>query len=176
MKSSYEVRAMKFAQVLSRLFAHCKYLDDYKAVIAEYNRTHSRPLHFAYGVSRIAIIRSDYVIKFDHIPESGWDDGRAGNCKSEEEVYARACTDGFEYLLAKTTVYTVNELTFSIMPRVNHVGDWERYWADYCTDEERAWLYENVYDLHEGNVGYKNGKVVVIDYAWDGASDEESDW
>lgn len=167
MKSTYETRAFKFAIILARLFDGCSSLEDFELALDYYNATHSRKLHWAHGVSRIAIIRSDYVIKFNITPDEEWEDGRAGNCESEEAVYERACEDGFEYLLAKTTVCTIAEHTFSIMPRINHVDDWNRDWTNYCTDEERAWLENNVNDLHEGNVGYKNKKVCVIDYAWD---------
>ncbi len=167
MKNDYEVRAMKFAAILCRLFEGCSNLSDFEFAVEWYNANHTRQLKTAHGVSRFAIIRADYVIKFDMKPEGGFEDGRAGNCTSEEEVYARACADGFEYLLAKTTVCEMNGFTFSIMPRVDHVNDWERDWWDYCTSAEQAWLNDNVNDLHEGNVGYRHGKVCVIDYAWD---------
>jgi hypothetical protein len=170
--TTYEARAMKFARTLTALFSGCSTLDDFEFAIQWYNAHHSRKIRYAHGVSRIAIIRADYVIKFDMIPEGGFEDGRAGNCNSEEEVYSRACADGFEYLLAKTTVVTTEEHTFSIMPRVEHVNDLTRDWWDHCTEEEQDWLTENVNDLHCGNVGYRRGKVCVIDYAWDA----ESDW
>lgn len=167
MKSNYEVRAMKFAHTLVKLFDGCIDLGHFEDAIEMYNMTHTRQLKYANGVSRIAIIRSDYVIKFDYRPDHCWEDGRAGNCTSEAEIYARAIRDGYEYLLAKTTVCTINGLTFSIMPKINDVGDWHRDWRNYCTADEKEWLSENLNDLHSGNVGYKNNKVCVIDYAWD---------
>ena len=138
-KNTYEARAYKFATVLARLFAGCSSLEDFMWALDYYNSTHSRKLRWAHGVSRIAIIRSDYVIKFNMVPDEEWEDGRAGNCESEE----------------------------AIMPRINHVNDWSRDWTDFCTDEEYQWLVQNVNDLHDGNVGYRNRKVCVIDYAWD---------
>lgn len=166
-KTSYEVRAMKFAQILVQLFAGCTTLEDFEYAINWYNNFHSNKLHWDHGVSRVAIMRADYVIKFDITPDAEWRDGRAGNCNSEQAIYERACADGFEYLLAKTTVHTIDDLTFSIMPRIDHVGDYRRDWQDYCTNEERDWLFENICDLHLYNVGYREGKVCVIDYAWD---------
>lgn len=173
MKSTYESRALKFASVLSRLFEDCVTLEDFSYMTERYNACHSRSLRTAHGVSRFAIIRADYVIKFDMQPDKDFEDGRAGNCISEQEVYERACADGFEYLLAKTTVVELNGHTISIMPRINGVGSWGRDWTDYCTDEEREWLHENINDLHEYNVGYRRRKVCVIDYAWDA---ETCDW
>ena len=166
MRTNYEVRAEKFARQLSRMFEGCVYRIDFLRKIHEYNRTHSRKLRYNYGVSRIAIIRSDYVIKFDYQAVDRWADGRAGNCMIEEEFYKRAVRDGMEYLLAKTTVLHLNGLTCSIMPRINHVEDDDRNWRDYCTCDEFRWLMSNLYDLHSGNVGYRNRKVCVIDYAF----------
>lgn len=167
MKSTYEARAIKFARLLAILFAGCTDLTDFEYAVEWYNAHHSRKLTTSHGVSRFAVIRSDYVIKFDMDPSCGFEDGRAGNCKSEEAVYARAVMDHMEHLLAKTTVMEIEGHTVSIMPKVNHVGDEDRYYGNYCTPEELDWLRENVNDLHEGNLGYRNGKVCVIDYAWD---------
>jgi len=166
-KSTYEARAIKFARLLAILFAGCSELSDFEYAVDWYNAHHSRKLRTAHGVSRFAIIRSDYVIKFDMIPTGSFKDGRAGNCHTEEAVYARAVADGMEHLLAKTTVMEIEEHTVAIMPRINGVDDWERSWYEHCTREEYRWLDENVGDLHEGNLGYRRGKVCVIDYAWD---------
>ena len=166
MRTNYEVRAEKFARQLSRMFYGCVYRIDFEKAIRDYNRTHSRKIRYDYGVSRIAIIRSDYVIKFDFKPVGRWADGRAGNCMVEEEVYKKAVRDGMEYLLAKTTVLHLNGFTCSIMPRINHVEDEDRNWWNYCTNDEFRWLRSNLHDLHCGNVGYRNRKVCVIDYAF----------
>lgn len=172
MKNDYEVRAAKFASFLARLFDGCATLDDFEDVINEYNSTHSHPLAYAYGVSRIAIIRADYVIKFNLMPDENWDDGygncRAGDNITERAVYERAVADGYAYLLAKTTVLAIGGRDVSIMPRINGVNNERRYWGDYVTDEEYDWLTENICDIHDGNVGYYKGKPVVIDYGWDG--------
>ena len=66
MKTTYEERGIKFAKVLARLFEDCYYLSDFKKVIKAYNDCHKRKLRYSNGVSRIVIIRSDYVIKFDY--------------------------------------------------------------------------------------------------------------
>ena len=165
-KTNYEIRATKFAKVLADLFENCVYKNDYIKVIQAYNRTHSRKLKFSSGVSRIAILRADYVIKFDIYPAYGWEDGRAGNCEKEYEFYKFAVKEGMDYLLAKPTLLHLNGHTLEIMPRVNGVHRDDRYWGNSCTINEECWLLTNLYDLHSGNVGYKNGKVCVIDYAF----------
>lgn len=171
MKNDYERRAIKFAHVLARLFADCLTLDDFVDAIKHYNAHHSVPLRYNYGVSRIAILRADYVIKFDYAPDSVWDVGDgtnlAGNNSTEEEIYERAVRDGYAYLLAKTTVVLLDGRYVSIMPRVNNVNDENRYWVYRVKEDEYNWLMENVNDIHEGNVGYYRGKPVVIDYGWD---------
>ena len=163
---NYEERAIKFAKFLDNLFADCKYLDDFEAVIMQYNRHRKRKLKYSHGVSRIAIMRSDYVIKFDFTPIGYWRNGRAGNCASEEEVYQMAVRFGMEYLLAKTTLVNVGFHTVAIMPRIKDVGNDNKDWTNFCTREEEDWLMWNINDLHSGNVGYRNRKVCVIDYAW----------
>lgn len=167
MKTDYESRARKFAHVLITLFAGCVKLDDFEFAIQEYNATHSRPLVYDHGVSRIVIMRSDYVIKFNIRPSGWWEDGRAGSISSEARVYEQAVADGMEHLLAKITVDTEDNRIFAIMPRIRNVGNEDREWSDYCTDEEGEWLEDHICDLHCKNVGYRNDKVCVIDYAWE---------
>ena len=172
MKSTYEARALKFARILAVLFDGCVDLDDFRYMAECYNETHSRKLRYDHGVSRFAVIRADYVIKFDVKPEGVWSSGRAGNNDSEAKVYARAEKEGMAHLLAKVTRGEYMGRSFSIMPRIDHVDDEERYWRNYCTTEEARWLDKNVDDLHDGNLGYRHGKVCVIDYAWDCGKDE----
>lgn len=166
MKTTYEERGLKFAETLAKIFQACVYLEDFISVIEHYNETHSRKLRWSNGVSRIVIIRSDYVIKFDYHPCRFWEDGRAGNCESEEEVYQMAVEDGMEHLLAKPTVRHLFNHTISIMPKINGIGDGRRNWWEHCTREEYLWLEDNINDLHNNNLGYRNRKVCVIDYAW----------
>ena len=166
MKTTYEERGLKFATTLAKMFQTCVYLKDFVAVIEHYNMSHTRKLVYKNGVSRIAIIRSDYVIKFDYQPTGWFSDGKAGNCESELEAYECAVEDGMEYLLAKPTVKEMFGHTFSVMPRINHIGDESRRWWRGLSIEEEIWLEEHINDLHDNNVGYRNRKVCVIDYAW----------
>lgn len=160
MKTSYEVRAMRFAKILAKLFENCVSLADYEKMISIYNQNHSIPLNYSYGISRIAIIRSDYVIKFDYGYEKFY-----GDCTSEQRVYEQAVEDGMEYLLAKSTAFSLFGHNGSIMPRIKGVDNRHKHWEEHCTADEYLWLYEHIFDLHSGNVGYKNRKVCVIDYA-----------
>lgn len=166
MKTSYEERGMKFAKVLAKMFEDCETLLDFKDAIYRYNLSHKRKLHFAYGVSRIAIIRSDYVIKFDVVPVGWFVDGHAGNCETEKEFYDFAVKEGMEYLLAKPSLGEFFGHTFSVMPFVRGVDDEKKEWCNTVNDYEYDWLKEYLNDLHRGNVGYRRGKVCIIDYAW----------
>lgn len=167
MAKDYENRAYRFAKILVSLFQDCYSIEDFEEAVNNYNATHTRALNYSHGVSRFAVIRADYVIKFNMVPERCFRDGRAGNNTTEEEVYAMAVADGMEYLLAKTTVVNIEGRDIAIMPKINRVNDESRYWQDFCTEEECEWLENHINDLHDGNVGYKNKKVCVIDYAWD---------
>lgn len=166
MRTTYEERGLKFATTLAKMFQTCVYLDDFIAVIKDYNISHTRKLVYAHGVSRIVIIRADYVIKFDFVPTGYFSDGRAGNCMSELEAYELAVEDGMEHLLAKPTVREMFGHTFSVMPCINHIGDKERRWWRGLSLQEEIWLEEHINDMHDNNVGYRKGKVCVIDYAW----------
>lgn len=170
MKSTYEARAAKFAEYLCKLFSGCYSLEQFEKVIRAYNLRHSIHIKYEHGVSRIAIIRADYVIKFNVTPEEGWiaPDGScwAGDNASEREVYLRAMHDGYAHLLAKTTVLQIRGRNISIMPRIANVGDEERDWYETMQEDEREWVLRNIGDIHPWNVGYVNGKAVIIDYAW----------
>lgn len=163
-KTNYEERAYKFAvRTLSKLFENCLFEHEFMNAIGQYNDTHIRKLQFASGISRIVIIRSDYVVKVDYNPDpDSW-----GGCRSEENLYKRACGEGMDYLLAKTTVFELRGHTFAIMPKINDTHNKKKDWYDYCNEKECMWILENIEDRHCGNYGFRNGKVCFIDYGWD---------
>lgn len=180
MKSSYEGRAYKTARMLANLFEYCRTRQDFEETIDWYNTTHAHKFAYASGVSRIVFMRADYVIKFEIVPDDKWrrDDGSciAGSNFSEYQMYRKAVQDGFDYLFAKTTLVYLNGRCISIMPRINGVDDCTRCCEHYLTEEECDWVYDHVYDLHEGNLGYRKGKPCFIDYAWVvGGEEEEED-
>lgn len=127
-----------------------------------FNYDHKRKVELAHGLSRIALITSDYVVKYDydqHYVE------RFGGGEAECELYQQAEADGFGYLFAKITRYEYKGRSFYIMPRIKKVGsaDWDAW--DYMTEEESEWCYDHgVFDLHENNFGFRNGHVCLIDY------------
>lgn len=167
MKTSYEERAMKFIPTLIRLFAECRNKYDFYDAVHNYNKAHpTRMLRISSGVSRFVIIRSDYVIKFEIAPCGQLNDEGVGTCIDELEVYRKACIEGFDHLLAKTTVHTVDGRTFSIMPRIGGVGNADKDFRRYLTRKEYQWVNRNIGDLHINNVGYKNHRPIIIDYAW----------
>lgn len=166
MSKNYEARALKFAEtVLAPLFQDCRTLEDYLEQIDYYNWNHKKPLRYAHGVSRIAILRNDYVIKFDIIPPSCFSDGRAGDCESEVKIYKQAVEDGFSHLLAKPSLYYWGSKPFLIQPLVKGIGRTTAWWA-YCSEEEEYWLDHNIDDLHFHNYGFRKGKLCIFDYAW----------
>ena len=161
MKTDYRVRAEKFAHVLADLFADCVDLVDFYDAVQRYNTTHRHcAMQIDNGVSRVAIIRSDYVIKFPRQGYSGW----AGNNASECALYERAKTEGYSHLLAETTLININGIEIIIMPRVRGIG--HTCMNTHATCDELDWLYRNINDLHPFNYGRRNGKVCVIDYAF----------
>jgi hypothetical protein len=161
MKTDYKVRAEKFAHVLVKLFEDCEDVNDFYQAVSEYKRSHRCAMKIDNGVSRVAIMRSDYVIKF-HRRQDFRD--FAGDSYSERKVYEKAVADGYEYLLAETTLMNVDGVEVAIMPRIRHVGN-TNFWG-CTTPKERAWIRENIDDLHSGNFGRRGKKICIIDYAW----------
>lgn len=162
MRNNYKVRAEKFAHVLVKLFADCEYLEDFEDAVRKYNNTHNHcSMKIAHGVSRIAIIRSDYVIKFQRRKDfQGW----AGDSTSERKIYEKAVRDGYDYLLAETTLVNIDGVEVAIMPRVRGIGSSD--YENLTTWNEQEWIESNIYDLHSGNFGCRNGVICIVDYAW----------
>lgn len=167
-KNDYEVRAKKFIKEFapylkgiritkSNFYAICE-------AVRRFNVDKKRNVKVASGASRIALITSDYVVKLDL--GTTW----TGNSKTEMLGYQQAQKDGYEYLLAKISLYKYRNRSFFIMPRarVATTLTWqsqERLWYK-LTEDERRYLYGNFKDLHRNNWGSLNGKLVLIDYAW----------
>ena len=164
MKTTYEERAIKFIErTLAPLLAQNKPRYP-KRAIRNYNREHpDHPLKMTSGYTRTVIIRSDYVVKIDHNPNSGF-----GNNESEVKAYEFAKNAGYEYLFAKPTLFRVKGLkvNFEIMPRVrNGIGNFHKHYSRYLTHDELYFVNSFFGDLHEGNLGYFKNKPIFIDYA-----------
>ena len=165
MKSDYRVRATNFLYSIYPYIADC--LFDYEEVqerVDEYNEEKHRKVLFNMGSARLALITSDYVVKWDYDEESVKE---IGGCVDEWELYQEAIVDGYEYLLARTDLVVIEGHTFSVMPRIRNIGEENHRGSinDYLTFDEYYWLCGMVSDLHSWNWGIVNNKACVIDYA-----------
>lgn len=168
MKSDYRIRAEKFLHSIFP-FIENYMTDPYMTEknVEEYNSKKSRRVSCQWGSARIALVESDYVIKWDYDEECVT---QIGGCLKEQEVYNKAVKDGFEYLLAATTLIKYNGYIFSIMPRINNIG-YEHHKCDdiryYLNDVECEWLADNglLEDMHSYNWGILHNKACIIDYA-----------
>lgn len=159
MKTNYEVRAKKFIQQIAEYIENCRLPHDFDDAVWRYNEAKKRHVRVESGACRIVLITSDYVVKIDYNP------GKIeifGGCKDEYKFYQHAEDDGYEYLFAKITKFVYNGREFYIMPRIGGIGS-DR--ATHWSIDEKEYVYNNVEDLHEWNIGYKNNVGIVIDYA-----------
>ena len=183
MKKSYIERAMRMAELLS------SYMENYnknesiyvrcKMAALEYNERHSRSsMRCDNGSTRIAFIISDYVLKVDYREIKSY-----GNSETELKAWDFIRKNGVEEYFAEITKYTSKSgITFYIMPRIKHVGEYDEDWffeTLYKTDIVACgFIQDNFCDFHENNFGIKNGHPVMIDYAWNyfrEVEDEEDD-
>lgn len=160
MKSDYRMRAAKLCRLLDHYIASCRTETDFSRAVTAFNLMHHRHVIFEHGISRAVFITSDYVIKID-----AWE-STFGGCKDEYMVYQQAKKDGYEYLFAEITPFCYNNHMFFIMPRIKVSGMTKEYSIDeYLNWDEWTYLSQHVDDLHDGNWGMKNNRVVVFDYA-----------
>lgn len=164
MKSNYQTRAQKFVRDFYPYIQNCYDRRAFQQATNVFNYEHRRKVKMAYGMTRIAFITSDYVIKINFAKEKEMFE-RFGDCEQEIETYEEAEQDGYEYLFAKIERYEYMEHYFYIMPRVYGIGTREEDADCLVSDDEGNWLYEHVCDLHNKNYGWKNGHIVIFDYA-----------
>lgn len=165
MKSDYRVRAMRFLRsILSYIGDNLFCVDDVEEAVNEYNRDKSRKVQVSWGSARIALITSDYVVKWDYDSDCVHE---IGGCEDELRAYEMAKADGYEYLLAETTLAVIDDVTFSIMPRIKNIGP-RHHKGDinlYLTSDEYEWVRSFDRDIHHYNWGIRHGKACIIDYA-----------
>ena len=164
--SSYEVRAIKFIKQIFDYISDCESINDYENAINRFNYTHNRKVSCSHGMTRVAIMSSDYVIKIDYNPINV---ARWGCGEQERKFYELAFREGMSYLFAKIKPYYHRGRVFYIMPRISGVGrtDWDA--DEYLTAEEIDWCWDHdLHDLHCHNYGWKNNHVVIIDYGANG--------
>lgn len=170
MRSSYEHRAKRFIKQIFPYLMACAELEEYEEAVFNFMMDHPyRNISCDHGLTRVAYITSDYVVKIDYDEEQI---ARFGGSEKEIAFYAMAEREGMAHLFAKISRYDYRGRRFYIMPRVTGID--EDRWEDanyYMTDEENDWCEEHhLYDLHCKNYGLVNGQVKIIDY---GAYDEE---
>lgn len=183
MKKSYIERAMRMAEILS------SYMDSYSETMSiynkcnmaakEYNIRHKHSfMGFENGSTRLAFIISDYVLKVDYRTIKSY-----GNSETELKAWDFIRENGMEEYFAEITKYiSKSGITFYIMPRIKHIGEYDEEWFNdtlYETDiGAYDFIQDNFCDFHENNFGIKNGHPVIIDYAWNYSvrmEDEEND-
>lgn len=165
MKSDYRIRAKKFLKsIFPYIDGYMFCVGDVEERVNEYNRDKSRHVQVCSGSARIALITSDYVIKWDYDEDCVND---IGGCEDERRAYEAAMKDGYEYLLAEITLVDFHGYQFGIMPRIKKIGPMyhEGDIQEYLTPNEFDWLFEFDKDIHHWNWGIRCGKPCVIDYA-----------
>jgi len=159
MRNTYEVRAQKFIRRIAKYLEGAQEVYDFQWGVKAYNYHYHTKVKLDYGMSRVALITSDYVVKIDY-NKTPW-----GNCEDEMQVYTEATLDGFSYLFAKITRYEYNGISFYIMPRIHGIGRTPYDAEEYLTAEENDWVYEHLFDLHNHNYGWYKNKIIIFDYA-----------
>ncbi len=162
MKTSYIVRAIRF---LDEIFPYIEgSLEDLISIwriVSHYNSVHRRNILVKNGATRIALITSDYVIKWDYNQRNV---NLYGGCEEEAAKYSFAKDEGYEYLLAETTSIKRNNITFNIMPRIK-IHENKPFLEDLLADDEYDWITTYIGDLHKGNYDIVEGRFIAIDYA-----------
>lgn len=165
MKSDYRVRASRFIKSILPYIENAMFdVSEIEERVAEYNRDHSRKVEVALGSARIALITSDYVVKWDYDMDCVKD---IGGCEDEYCAFIKAKAEGYSHLLAEITPIVIDDVMFSIMPRIRNIGPDHHGGEiqDYLTALEWEWLRHFDKDIHHYNWGIRHGKACVIDYA-----------
>lgn len=169
---SYIERAKDFVQEVYPYISNCMNPWEMRDFIKSYNKDFDRKVIMRSGLSRIALITSDYVIKFDYDPE---EIDSIGGCGNEMEVYSCAEREGFTHLFAQITPYYYKSRYFYIMPRIRGIGSGHHYAEFYMTEAEKDFCRRyKITDLHTQNYGFRKGHVCLVDYACN--LDYESDY
>lgn len=176
MKSDYRVRATKFLRSLWRYLCEVDIMDmdEVQWAVDKYMADHpSRRVDVCSGSARVAIITSDYVIKWDYDAEIAEE---IGGCEAEQWIYLNAKRAGFGYLFAETTPLEYEGYDFVIMPKIPNVqkrkGDIRNHLNYYETEYIKS---IRLIDLHSYNWGIKNNRPVIIDYAYINNDEAESE-
>lgn len=165
MKSSMEQRAKKFIQSIYPFIKNCEYPDEYIARVSAYNRITHRHVEVHYGMARVCLVLSDYCVKIDinHSRVSIY-----GGCEDEYRFYQFAKDEGYDYLFARVEAVEACGRTWYVMERVGRIGLYKydsTYAPELVDGDEETWLNLYCGDLHNENFGFKQGRLVIVDYA-----------
>ena len=164
MKSDYRERAFRFIQEVYPYidgFMYEPYLVTRRIRI--FNHAKSRNVQVRNGCARIALITSDYVIKFDYDEDEV---RRIGGCEDEVYFYGFVKKNHMEHLFAEITPVSYMGHKFYIMPRISGIGRYEDMHVEYFLNfEDSDFVHSYLSDMHSGNYGWKNGYPVIVDYA-----------
>ena len=160
---NYEERAKDFIKEIFPYIENCDAPFEALNSVKKFNATHNRNVIVRHGIARIALITSDYVVKFNYDP---YEVEAVGGGEEEVELYAHAVHDGFDYMFAKVSRYVYRDHSFYIMPRIYGIGSSHKCAEHYMTIEEREWCERyQLGDLHCNNFGFRNGQICIVDYA-----------
>lgn len=164
-KNDYTVRSQKFIQQIFpyiERYMMCPNAYKVDEAVCQFNIEKNRLVKFDWGCSRRVLITSDYVVKWDKCEERPF----CGSCEDEYKAYLFVKETKFAYLFAEIFKFDYQGYTFYVMPRVYNIRNRDTFVQSYCTAEEKAFLNEYFHDLHDENYGFKNGRPVIFDYAW----------
>lgn len=163
MKSNYITRAKKF---LAQIAPYLERFKNVNEAVCEFNYDHRRNVIVKRGMTRYALLSSDYVVKWDYNEQHVQ---RFGGCENEFSIYQQAENAGYGYLFAQITPVEGYKKKFYIMPRIDKIAmDAGKDCIDeYLTEDEQEYIYWDlcVGDIHDENWGFLNGDPVLIDYA-----------
>lgn len=160
---SYIERAKDFIHQVYPYIHECENPWDVRDQIHAFNDCNNRKVMVGNGLARIALITSDYVVKYDY------DKSEAeciGGCENEMDIYYLAMREGVEQLFAPITQYYYESRYWYIMPRVRGIGSGGWYAEHYMTKQEKEFCRRHkITDLHSNNYGFVRGHVCLVDYA-----------
>ena len=161
---SYEERAKDFIAEVFPFIKDHYHPWDVEEPIYQFNHSHSRNVEVYHGCARVALVTSDYVIKWDYDNDEV---DEIGGCENEIELYSLAEKDGFAYLFAKISRYRYGDRNFYIMPRIKGIGQGGGYAEKWMTPQEYKWCKDHcLVDLHSNNYGFRNKHVCIVDYGF----------
>lgn len=162
---SYEERAKDFLKRVYPIIS--QYLTDpYKVeeCMDKFNEKNNRDVVVGWGSARVALITSDYVIKWEYDADEV---DFIGGFEDELNLYEEAKEDGFAYLFAEITPFEYRDFPFYIMPRIKG-AEYATAWS-YMTEKEKTWCRSHrLDDLHSGNFVFRDGHVCIFDYGYVG--------